>query len=52
MARAETIQQQRTSEQFLWETVDVLRWNHDCGYENALQFSEMAKFDEHEESST
>jgi hypothetical protein len=52
MAQAETIQQQRTSERRPWEAVDVLRGKHDGGYENVPQFSEIAKFDEHEESLT
>jgi hypothetical protein len=52
MARAETIQQQRTSKRRPWETVDVLRGNHDVGYEGVPQFSEITKFDKHEESFT
>jgi hypothetical protein len=49
MAQAETIQQQRTSERRPWELVDVLRGNHDIGYGDVPQFSEIAKFNENEE---
>jgi hypothetical protein len=36
MARAETIQQQKTSKRRSWETVDALRGNHDSGYEGSF----------------
>lgn len=52
MAQGETIQQQRTSERCPWEAVDVQRGNHDVGYGDVPQFSEIAKFEEDEESFT
>jgi hypothetical protein len=52
MAQGETIQQQRTSEWRPWEPVDILRGNHEIGYGDVPQFSEVAKFDQDEESIT
>ena len=52
MARAETIQQQRTSGWRSWETVNALCGNLDGGNEDVPQFSEIVKFDEYEESLT